>query len=705
MVPYERNIHFSGRDYFLQTLEQAVTRIEPGRNNHRVALYGMGGIGKTQIALEYVYSRRRAIYRRIYWLTGIDQTALLSDYQKIAKNVPLATHGLTPMQTAEAVLVWLRHENDWLLVIDNLDDIKVAKGLLPENGPGKHLMITTRNPNADGIPAEGLEVPLLSLDDSKNLLLNLSKVDPLPSETNLITKIVEELGCLPLAIEQAASYVQQVTGDFTSFHEEYQKNRGDVLKWVPESNQPYSRSIATTWSMSFRVLNRNFPSSAKLLQLLSFLNPDGVLVEFLKDGVECLDMTLKQVLSNQVELAKALLKLERLSLVKRNRFADTIVIHRLVQVIVRDQMSRRDHAAYVKATINLCRKAFPSSVVNETRSRCRLYQSQIMEPLNLTVTLSPLNEISVVKPNRRLSRISRLLFRVRNREIYMLKQNYADICDRLAYFLMQDGKFVDSETLCRRVINFRIEISGRNHPGTLDSMEYLAAVYGYLGRPAEELELHKEVWANRKRVLGKNHRSTLYSMHNVALAYKHLGRTSESAELFENTLVIMKRIIGEDDPDTLIVINNLAGAYKRLGRLIEAIELREEVLAKSKRILSEDHPNTLLCMHALAKTYNKSGRHTEAAELLEEAIAKRKRILGEDHPDTLSSMHNLARVYEDLERQGEAAELIKEVLAKRKRSLGKDHPDTLQAMTTHSRIHKTLQNENDVVHLSGVEEK
>ena len=153
----------------------------PKKYNHRIALYGMGGIGKTQTALEYVYTNRDS-YERIYWITAVDQASLLSGYQKIAIKAGLKSLlNLKPVEIAEGVLSWLRKEQSWLLVIDNLDDINVATGFLPQNGPQKHTLITTRNPNSAGIPAEGLEVPLLDAADSIDLLCTLSKIVIIPN--------------------------------------------------------------------------------------------------------------------------------------------------------------------------------------------------------------------------------------------------------------------------------------------------------------------------------------------------------------------------------------------------------------------------------------------------------------------------------------------------------------------------------------------
>ena len=136
----------------------------------------MGGIGKTQIALEYVYTNKD-FYERIYWLTAVDQASLLSGYQKISTKASLKRLlNLNPVQIAEGVLSWLKQEQSWLLVIDNLDDINVAAGFLPQTGPHQHTLITTRNPNSTGIPAEGLEVPLFDKAGSVDLLSTLSKI-------------------------------------------------------------------------------------------------------------------------------------------------------------------------------------------------------------------------------------------------------------------------------------------------------------------------------------------------------------------------------------------------------------------------------------------------------------------------------------------------------------------------------------------------
>jgi hypothetical protein len=231
----------------------------PRKKSHRVALYGMGGIDKTQTTLEYWYANRDS-YRRIYWITAVNQESLLSGYKKIATKAriepPLSSLDSKPVEIAESVISWLHKQRSWPLVIDNLDYIDVAAGLLLQNGAHQHTLITTRDPNTAGIPADGLEVPLLNVADSVDLICTLSNIDnvTISPEHKQAVQIVEELGHLPLGIEQAAAYVREAAGDFATFLEHYTKIRPQLYKWVPQGSRQYSFSLATTWSMSFNII-------------------------------------------------------------------------------------------------------------------------------------------------------------------------------------------------------------------------------------------------------------------------------------------------------------------------------------------------------------------------------------------------------------------------------------------------------------------
>src|SRR5277367_2298012 len=176
-VPYQRNMNFVGRENLLTTLHAKLSDEVPNSWNHRVALYGLGGVGKTQLALEYVYLYK-GDYERVYWISAVSKATLLSGFQEIAERTRCVSRikNLNPSDVANRVLEWLNIQNCWLFVIDNLDDVDVIDGYLPEQSLTRHTLITTRNPYCDHIPAEGLKVGELEVDDAAKLLLTRSKI-------------------------------------------------------------------------------------------------------------------------------------------------------------------------------------------------------------------------------------------------------------------------------------------------------------------------------------------------------------------------------------------------------------------------------------------------------------------------------------------------------------------------------------------------
>jgi len=254
--------------------------------------------------------REQTNYDQIYWISAATETTLLSGFQEIA----LRTHCLSsveidspdPKLVAKLVLGWLRQQMNWLIVIDNLDDITIADGYLPDRAPNKHTLITTRNPNAIGIPARGLEVPLLDAGESIQMLCLLSEMN-VDSHENKANEVVEELQHLPLAIEQAASYVRMVTQDFQVFLRDYRRRRAELHKWIGGDNRQYPHSLATAWSVSFEYLDQEFPVAGKLLQLLSFLNPDNILTEFITSGQSALDAEFQNLVADKLNFVEALL--------------------------------------------------------------------------------------------------------------------------------------------------------------------------------------------------------------------------------------------------------------------------------------------------------------------------------------------------------------------------------------------------------------
>ena len=648
IVPYQQNPYFTGHKVFLQTLKEKLFTQVPRQYNHRIALYGMGGIGKTQITLQYIYAYR-ACYDRVYWIRAVDISSLLSGYQTIAREarIPIPAH-YTPTEIARAVLVWLRQTGRWLLVIDNLDDITVVDNLLPENGPGEHTLISTRNPNSAGIPATGVEVPLLDHDDAVALLSTLSGLPVAPGspEESQVNEIVRELGHLPLAIEQAGAYVREVTGSFTGYWEEYQRNHRELHRWVPKGNRPYRDSVATTWSMSFKIVQANHGQAADLLRLLAYLNPDGILLDFLRDGGKGLKPELQQLLVDQNQLAAGLLELEKVSLVKWDRLKGILSIHRLIQYIVRDEMSDTEKVSTLSAVIDLCYTAFPISVTCQTRPLCRLYRDQVAEPLRWAHTIRT--------------------------------KRSADFLVTVSNFMFYEWDFQECEQYLLQAFDIDGATNGRGSTMTLQTMHRLAILYSVQGRTAEANKLLEELLEKRKDIYGEEAPQTLSVKCSILQTYIHEGRYSEVAELAPALIEVIKATSREADMHLVTPRRMLMSAYVHLGRLAEAAELGEQLLQETKAFRQEEEH--IIVMIRLLAAYSKQGRLKDAAKIGETALKNARNWYGEFHYYTLLIISHLGDIYSAQGRTTEAIFLQEDLLAKQMKRYGEENRETLETM-------------------------
>ena len=649
MVPYEENATFVGRTKLLRSLHEMLVEVVPNQNNHRVALHGMGGVGKTQTALAYVYAHR-VMYEWAFWVNADNEASLQSGFVGIAMRIGLAAFvkTLEPRQLAERVLLWLRQHDHWLVVFDNLDTIEIIKNLLPVSTQSKHTLITTRNPNAKGIPARGLEVALPEVDEAIEMLYTLSEMAT-DFQTDKAAQIVKELDCLPLAIEQAASYVREVTRNFETFLTDYGKRRAELHKWVPGGNRQYTRSVASTWSVSFEFVKSQQPIAARFFQFLSFLNPDIIMLDFIQAGKQGLGQDLQELIGDSLAIAKALLALERFSLLKWSRETNILSIHRLVQAVVRDELNPDGCVRCMSEIVELCWRAFPAKKIYEHMEIGRQYHSQIVGPL-LSVTS-------------------------------LRTDRAADVLHDIGYALASDGTDGDGEKLVLKAAEICSEVLGAENRKTLSWLQDLAWCYYLHGKLNMAVELAEDNLVACIRALGETDETTITQIRRLAWIKLDLGQSDEATRMAEKSLQLSRYSLGEEHEGTVNAMRCLAYSYSSQGKLKEAAGLEERALAMHIKSHGEkDNHLTLHIMHDLAQMYMVDGRLAEAAELQEEVLASRTSLLGNDHRDTLLTMTNLATTYDRLRKHAEAEKLKVRVLEASSRTLGKEHPLTLCAM-------------------------
>ena len=238
----------------------------------------LGALTSSSLASSSLSSSSSSLnYERIYWISAVDQVSMLSGYQKIAKGANLHRYQLCPREIAETVIAWLTERPSWLVVVDNLDDYRIANGLPPIGGPHKHMLITRRNPNTSGIPAEPLKVPLLNADDSIELLLAVSRITNANCRTTRRSQKNRRGAWNAASSNQISSRLYQDNNRWLEslpwrLSQESQEHTLVVIR------QPaVGYNIASTWSMSFDILRKSRrPSAALLFHLFSYMNPDGI---------------------------------------------------------------------------------------------------------------------------------------------------------------------------------------------------------------------------------------------------------------------------------------------------------------------------------------------------------------------------------------------------------------------------------------------
>lgn len=687
ILPYRRNDLFTGRQTLLVQMRQMLFSVAPKRYNHRVALHGLGGVGKTQLALEYAYSQKDN-YERVYWISAVSEDTLFAGFQELAtksgwihKNAKLA-----PKELVSLVQRKLQKLKSWLMVFDNLDNFEIADSYFPDVDTDKHLLMTTRNPHHHQIPAEGVEVTVLEIDEATDFLLTRSNTSSKPPERAEATLIVNELGCLPLAIEQAAAYIRETLKDIFKYISSYRKSqKAHHHRHSKGNRQYYQESLATTWNLSFRQLSED---AGQLLRLMAFLNPDGILTNFLEEGKNGLDLRLRNCIGDFDSFSDALGELERFSLIRRQ--ADVagghlVTIHRLVQAVVRDAMEWQLFSDMSVNAIQLCISGFPAGDFQDhpILAKCRRYYSQVTGPMSM-IPIHPrnlgclLHRLGVfLAADGKFEEAVKMLERAKEvSEKTVGKENSYTLnaATDLAWAYYENGRPSDSLALAEKLLHLRAGMD--DDEATLSLMGGIAGLYCSQGQYQISAEKQAEVVEKSKRILGPEHRDTLRAIEVLSLIFVLDGRWTEAEGLQAAVLEVRRRILGEDSLLTYVSLSNLSGLYQYQGKYDLARRLTEPVVEARVRLLG-DHPWTFWAKMGLGAAWAECGMFTESLKMLEEASDGLAATMGLEHPLTLIAKANLGYGYSDQKQFEKSISLLESTIEVAQRVSGADHFCTL----------------------------
>ncbi len=364
-IPYPRNSYFTGREDLLTRLAASLRAGQTVGISQPQAISGLGGVGKTQIALEYAY-RYYQDYDAVLWTRADTQEALISGFVAFATLLSLPVQEeRDQLKIVQAVKTWLATHTRWLLILDNADDLSLLQDFLPPAGKG-HILLTTRA-SSMGRLAQRIEVD--TLDKEPGALLLLRRTGSLTPDATLdqatandrtiALTITEELGGLPLALDQAGAYIEEIQCSLSDYLQLYRSQRAELLKarggLVPDHPEP----VATTWSLSFAQVEQRSPAAADLLRLCAFLHPDAIPEEIITEGADDLGPNLQAAASNPLAFNQAIGVLLSYSLLKRNAEEHLLSIHRLVQAVLKDGMDATSYRLWAERTVKQWMPPYP----------------------------------------------------------------------------------------------------------------------------------------------------------------------------------------------------------------------------------------------------------------------------------------------------------------------------------------------------------
>ncbi|KAL2815961.1 violaceus kinesin [Aspergillus granulosus] len=635
MVPFQQNLAFVGREEEIARIEELIKQTN---GPPKIAICGLGGVGKTQIALELAYRMRASDSWSIFWIPCTSYASVEQAYMSIAQTVGI--QGVKPAEAKEHVKAYLSQggAGKWLLVFDNMDDIEMWVGgstatavtdFVPQSERGR-ILFTTRN--------RKLAVMLAALI-RKELL----------EDRNAAVILLEQLVFLPLAITQAAAYINSNDIELSDYSVLLREQESDIVELLSEDfgddgrYKEIQNPVATTWLISFKQIQQLNPLAADYLSFMACINPRNIPQSLLPEA------------SSKKKRIEAIGLLRAFSFVSGQSKDHALSLHRLVYLSTRNWL--REHGQFnlhIQKAADHFSQVFPNND-HEHQKIWREYLPHALSLIDEEVFKS--ERINYLKLMQNVGRCLGTDGRVNEavvlfEDLMNLQKKGKSDYDRAALIAMADlgssyrdqGRWKEAEELQVQVLEICKQNLGPEHPDTLTSVASLAATYQNQGRwkEAEELqgrwkeaeELQVQTLEIRKQVLGPEHRRTLSSMANLATTYYDQGQWKEAEKLQELALQICKQVLGPEHPDTLTSMANLASTYRKQGRWKKAEELQEPVLD--------------IC---------KQGRWKKAEELQEPVLDICKQVLGPEHPRTLSSMASLAATYHNQGRWKEAEEL------------------------------------------------
>ena len=650
-IPHLQNPNFTGRQAILQQMSET---FNAGKNSVTTqSIVGLGGVGKTQLALAYCYTHLDA-YDLIYWLSADSEPSLGESMMALAHRLKLIAPNVADQKAAvQALLHWLSQTNQcWLLVYDNADLIepKQLTPFLPHTGNGC-VLITSHNLDWHGL-GQVLELGLFTLDEAVNFLIQRggTAAQEGGEQWAKAEVLAKKLDRFPLALEHAAAYMAARGSSYAAYHKLFTTRQTEL--WArAELPDSHHAIITTTWELAFNEVKK-MPGAVDLLNLCCFLDPEGIPLDLIQQVTTLgapREMPLQTVVTDELALDDAIRVLQRYSFMQR--IDDKLTMHQLVQDVALRHMGEEHAHDWVEVAIDLLTNAYR-------------YDQHDMSTWAASSDLLP-----------HLTKATDLA------ECYgCVTNNVAYLNNEVGYYVKSSGNYANAQPFFKRALTIREKVLGPDHPDTAVSLNNLGTLLRTMGDLTTARPYYEQALAINGKVLGPDHPHTASSLNNLGGLLQAMGDLTAARPFYERALTINEKVLGPDHPHTARSLNNLGSLLRTMGDLTAARPYYQRALAIWEKVLGPNHPDTASSLNNLGFLLKAMGDLTAARPFYERALAINEKVLGPDHPHTASSLNNLGSLLQAMGNLTAARPLLERTLAIREKVLSLDHPDTARSL-------------------------
>lgn len=682
--------YYTGRTHALTALSDYFAT--PSANAQVKAITGLGGVGKTQLARQYVQQYRHR-YALMWWL---DVDSLDIGYLALASSLGLSTQNLKAQEVCDLVKQRLRQLPDWLLVFDNAQNYEQLQAYLPQQHSHTrgHVLITSRNlswPNAlhlhefQSEEAIDLLWRIWTQDDAAVRLRHLGWDKTFYTQAS---PLAQDLGYLPLALVQAGVYIKHTGQTLQGYRTLFEQQRQAL--WEKSGHKPegYNYTVATTWTLSMQKARQETPLAQSLIQYCAFVH-HAAIPRYL----------IAQLLPDSLAEHDAVRALQHYALLEANPMLATLSIHQLVQLVVQDALDKAEQQTCLASLFEAMNAIWPEFEVKSLlhirqRRELTLHLAEIIThgkqvPLknqnDLADGMAELGaiylEIGDAKKSLEYSQQALVIqqhiaqplpaelmtllnlinlaledknFRPSSEEITQMQQQYnkpasphlAMLLNNISMSYQALGDFKQALDFQLQSLSMYRQLYQEPHQRIADTLSNLGTICGNLNWYEKQISCHQKALAIYQQLYKAPHINIATALNNLGESYRASGRSIEAMECLKESLEMCEELFGENpQPYTAAVLNNLALLYDELSEYQQGLVCYLKALKINQQLYQAPQPDIALALNNVGGSYLCIGELEQAEKYLNQARDMIKQLYSPPHPYIATIINNFANLY------------------------------------------------------------